>query len=620
MLNRKSKILIQILLDIFLISASYIIAMQLFHGNTAGTILEFNWKPLFSTILITIIVFQVLGLYKVVVRFITSSIISIIGMGSLVAGFSVHVSSSVFDVGFPLAVSIIFTMVLLLSISVSRLVTRNYFRNLSFKQKQKVLIYGAGSAGQQLMNALFFGNDYNPIALIDDDPTKCNLSIGGLNVYSPNELPNLVQKTGVKIILIAIPSLSRKQLLDIIELLKDLNLTIKTVPSLTEIVSRKAKISDLYSLSPNDFLGRDPVSTNLKLLGKNINKNTVMVTGAGGSIGSALCKEILEQKPKILVLYEKSELALYNTINELTEIANNLKVKTVLMPILGCVLNEKKIETVIKDYNIQTIYHAAAYKHVPIIEENIVSGVENNVFGTFKIVMVAHKQKVKNFVLVSTDKAVRPTSIMGATKRIAELICQSYAHKKSSTIFTIVRFGNVLGSSGSVIPRFQYQIDLGGPITVTHREVTRYFMTITEAAQLLLQAGSISEGGDIFILDMGKPIKILNLAINMAKLQGLTPYVVDNLDHISSEKGDIPIYITGLRKGEKLHEELLIKNQPLSTKHPKIMTAIEEGLPQSELWEAIDLLQQACETSNLDSINAIFQELPIQYKSVFSDN
>lgn len=323
---------------------------------------------------------------------------------------------------------------------------------------------------------------------------------------------------------------------------------------MSDIISGKAKISELRTVSAEDLLGRDPVAPDTELLGRNITGRVVMVSGAGGSIGSELCRQILTQNPSVLVLYDVSEFALYAIEAELSATATRLQHQTKVVPILGSVQHSRRLEAAIKAFKVQTIYHAAAYKHVPLVEENVVEGIRNNVFGTLAITLAAQKLGVENFILISTDKAVRPTNVMGATKRMAELICQAHAREGSSTVFSMVRFGNVLGSSGSVIPRFRAQIESGGPVTVTHKDINRYFMTIPEAAQLVIQAGALGQGGDVFVLDMGEPVKIMDLAFSMVKLHGLTPYLVDHPNQILPDKGDIPICVTGLRKGEKLYE------------------------------------------------------------------
>lgn len=567
---------------------------------------------LFSTV-VTLTAFWALGLYRAVVRFITGKVLVKVIKGAIFGAITLYVAGLAFDARLPRSVPVIFSVFAFLSVGGLRFAARTFFRNPDYLNKQPVIIYGAGEAGLQLLNALFHGREYAPMAFVDEDPALQNLSIGGLNVYSPDKIPHIVQRTGARVILMAIPSMGRVRRREIISGLEDLKLEIKTIPPMSDIVSGKAKISELRNVSAEDLLGRDPVAPDFELLSKHIAERVVMVTGAGGSIGSELCRQILTQQPSVLVLFEVSEFALYAIEHELTATVMRLGSRTKVLPILGSVQHTRRLEAVIGAFNVQTIYHAAAYKHVPLVEENVVEGIRNNVFGTLEVTRAARKLGVENFILISTDKAVRPTNVMGATKRIGELICQSHARDSSDTIFSMVRFGNVLGSSGSVIPRFRAQIEAGGPITVTHKDINRYFMTIPEAAQLVIQAGALGKGGDVFVLDMGEPVKILDLAFSMVKLHGLVPYIVDHPDQIVPEKGDIPVCVTGLRKGEKLYEELLIGNNPAKTMHPKIMTASEVSLPSSILMPALDRLLRACEAFDLPTIISILYELPLDY-------
>ncbi|MBQ1203151.1 MAG: polysaccharide biosynthesis protein, partial [Loktanella sp.] len=501
-----------------------------------------------------------------------------------------------------------------LGIGATRFVVKNLFRAPYGNSRKPVIIYGAGESGRQLVNALNHGREYRPVALVDDDPKLQNMTMGSLRVLSPVCLSDLISTTGAQVILLAMPSIGRSRRRDIVTELEDLHVEIKTIPGIADIISGDAEISELRSISPEDLLGRDPVDPDPLLMARNITDRVVMVSGAGGSIGSELCRQILILRPHTLILYEFSEFALYTIEAELSETATQLGIQTKITAVLGSVQNRQRLDVTLRTTKVHTIYHAAAYKHVPLVEDNVVEGVRNNVFGTLAIAAAAHKHGVKNFILISTDKAVRPTNIMGATKRIAELICQAYALENASTTFSMVRFGNVLGSSGSVIPKFRAQIASGGPITVTHTEINRYFMTIPEAAQLVIQAGALGRGGDVFVLDMGEPVRILDLAMTMVKLHGLTPYFVDQTDPELPVAGDIPICVTGLRKGEKLYEELLIGNNPSKTVHPRIMTASEISLPMSTLMPALDRLQIACDSSDIRGIVAIIHQLPVAYK------
>lgn len=611
--TRRSKIYLQLAFDSVLIAFSFIAAMALRLESFA-----FLGRPqllltLGLTVLVTLVVFRQLGLYRALVRFLTGRVLIAVGKGALVSAIILYAAGLLLNVGLPRSVPIIYAVLVFLSVGGMRFVARHFFRSPDHILKQPVIIYGAGEAGLQLLNSLFHGREYHPIALVDDDKALQNLTVGGLRVYGPDAIPRLAQQSGAKVVLLAIPSIGRRRRREIVATLEDLHLEIKTIPGISEIISGKAKISELRAVTPEDLLGRDPVAPDPELLSQDVRDKVVMVSGAGGSIGSELCRQLLAQGPKTLILYEMSEFALYAIESELREMQQVTGADTLIVPVLGSVQHPRRLETTIKAFGVQTIYHAAAYKHVPLVEENVIEGVRNNVFGTWEIASSARKHGVENFILISTDKAVRPTNVMGATKRIAELICQALAQESGSTTYAMVRFGNVLGSSGSVIPRFSAQIEQGGPLTVTHRDITRYFMTIPEASQLVIQAGAMADGGDVFVLDMGEPVKILDLAISMVKLHGLTPYLVDHPDQVFPDKGDIAICITGLRKGEKLYEELLIGNSPSPTQHPRIMTASEVSLPMSRLKPVLDRLFAACEAFDLPAIIAILHELPVEY-------
>lgn len=606
----------QILADAILLVGSFLGAMLFRLESFIFFFKPEVWQAVAFSVIIALAAFHLLGLYRALVRFVTGRILITVGQGAIAAAFALYGLGLTFNAGLPGSVPIIFAVFTFLSIGGLRFFVRSIFRNPSHLHKRPVIIYGAGDSGLQLLNSLFHGKEYAPAALVDDNPALQNLSVGGLKVHAPDQIQRLTQSTGAQTILLAIPSIGRSRRREIVNGLENLQLEIKTIPGMSDIISGKAKISELRTVSAEDLLGRDPVSPDSELLGKNINGRVVMVSGAGGSIGSELCRQILSQRPRILVLYELSEFALYKIEEELTSIASHQQLSIKIVPILGSVQNRERLEATIKSFGVQTIYHAAAYKHVPLVEENVVEGIRNNIFGTYEIASAASILGVKNFIMISTDKAVRPTNIMGASKRVAELVCQAHAKQSSETVFSMVRFGNVLGSSGSVIPRFRAQIESGGPVTVTHKDINRYFMTIPEASQLVIQAGAMGTGGDVFVLDMGEPVKILDLAMSMVKLHGLTPYLVDHPDQIIPEQGDIPVCITGLRKGEKLYEELLIGNNPAPTKHPRIMTATETSLSMDELSVSLDQLQQACSENDLPEIIAVLRDLPVDYTPV----
>ncbi len=603
----------QAIVDGVFIALSFAAAMVLRLENLQFFLNLNSWKVIAVIVPVTIAALYQFGLYNTLVRYITGRVLLVVAKGVLVSAVALYVCGFLLGANIPRSVPIIHAVFLFLSLGGLRFAARYLFRRPTFGSREPVIIYGAGDAGLQLLNALYHGRSYAPVALVDDDPRLQEFSVGGLRVFPPSEIPEVVEQTGAGIVLLAMPSISRARRREIVNNLKDLKVKIKTIPGISEIISDSAKISELRSVQPEDLLGRDPVAPDPGLLKHNIFGKAVMVAGAGGSIGSELCKQILSLQPSALVLFEVSEYALYEIDSALNETARKLPYKVKIVPVLGSVRDARRLEDAIRSLSVQTIYHAAAYKHVPLVEENVVEGIRNNVFGTLCISSVARKCEVESFTLISTDKAVRPTNIMGATKRIAELICQALAIDSPKTVFSMVRFGNVLGSSGSVIPRFRSQIEKGGPVTVTHRDVNRYFMTISEASQLVIQAGAMAKGGDVFVLDMGQPVKILNLAMDMVRLHGLVPYEVDHPDQVFPERGDIPVCLTGLRKGEKLYEELLVGNNPLPTEHPRVMTASETSMTGSELMPLLDRLQEACDAHDLPVVLQIIGELPVDY-------
>lgn len=462
-------------------------------------------------------------------------------------------------------------------------------RNLN---REPVIIYGAGEGGARLIAALMHGDDFVPIALVDDNPLMHGKRVNGVEVYAPSAIEKLIQDTESTRVLLAMPSATRRTRRDVLERLSDFPVHVQTVPEIRDLVTGKARVDDIRDVEVEDLLGRDAIPPDPKLLRASIAGKTVMVTGAGGSIGSELCRQIIQLSPKTLILYEISEYALYKIDRELRDIAETLELKCEVVALIGSVHHIDRVREVLQVFRINTVYHAAAYKHVPVVEQNLLEGVYNNVFGTLHVAKAAIEANVDTFVLISTDKAVSPTNVMGATKRFAEMILQGLQDEHSNVRFSMVRFGNVLASSGSVVPLFREQIRKGGPVTVTHREIIRYFMTIPEAAQLVIQAGSMATGGDVFVLDMGQPVKISDLARRMINLMGLTVRDEKNPD------GDIAIIYTGLRPAEKLYEELLIGNDVSGTNHPRIMRANEDYMSFDELVPLIEELRNAAE--NLD--------------------
>lgn len=465
--------------------------------------------------------------------------------------------------------------------------------------REAVIIYGAGSGGAQLVSALISGDDYLPVALVDDNMDLHGKRIHGLRVYSPARLEELVVKKGASGVLLAMPSASRRRRRQVLQRLSEFPVHVQTMPEIRDIVSGKARLADVRDVDVEDLLGRNPVPPNPMLLDACIKGKVVMVTGAGGSIGSELCYQILKLAPTRLVLFELSEAALYTIERKIRMLAGKKNSVCDIVALLGSVHHEHRVREVIRTFEVQTIYHAAAYKHVPIVEHNVFEGIHNNVFGTLYTARAAIDAGAESFVLISTDKAVNPVNVMGATKRFAELILQALQTQTDSTKLSMVRFGNVLESSGSVVPLFKEQIRNGGPVTVTHRDIIRYFMTIPEAAQLVIQAGSMATGGDVFVLDMGKPVKILDLAERMIKLMGMTVRNSKQLD------GDIEIEIIGLRPAEKLYEELLIGSNVTGTEHPRIMRADEDCLTLEALSELLDNLRQASQDLDYDKARKI---------------
>ncbi|MDG2258083.1 MAG: nucleoside-diphosphate sugar epimerase/dehydratase [Paracoccaceae bacterium] len=612
-LSRAKKTGIQIITDSMLLSLAFVFSgyFRLENFSLLGN-MQALWAFVVSMIT-TLCAFYFLGIYSTFIRFLTGKILFSVIKGLMVGALSMYAASWLLEASIPRSIPIIFALVAFLALGGVRFAARTLLRNPEKSHKRHVIIYGAGVTGLQTLNSLFHGREYLPVAMVDDDPKLHSMVIGGLTVDSSSQMKRLLDETGARIVLLAMPSASRERRREIVNDLQHFPIEIKTIPGMSDIISGKANISELRHVSPEDLLGRDPVEPDSDLMEKNIQGRVVMVSGAGGSIGSELCRQILLQNPAKLVLYETSEFSLYSIDAELCETAKRLTSSTEVISVLGSVQHERRLAATLRAFKVDTIYHAAAYKHVPLVEENVVQGIRNNVFGTRAIVSAARKTGVENFILVSTDKAVRPTNIMGATKRLAELICQAQPHDGSSTKFSMVRFGNVLGSSGSVIPLFKKQIEAGGPITVTHREINRYFMTIPEASQLVIQSGAMAEGGDVFVLDMGEPVKILELAQSMVKLHGLIPYIIDEPGQINSGNGDVPICITGLRKGEKLFEELLIGNNPAPTQHPRIMTASEVSLDARDLERELERLLTACEAYDLEGVIKILSNLPLGY-------
>jgi len=603
---RLVKRIISLLSDLFLVSIAFWSAMLVRLDTTSILFHLPSWLLLACLIPIALFINVKLGLYRAVIRYINSKAAVSIILSVCFTTIALVSLSFFTNIDLPRTVPVIFSAFLLVLVGGSRFFVRTLLAAspIRNKYKEKVIIYGAGSAGRQLAQSLLHGDEYFPVAFIDDDLRIHKRIIQGITVYNRDELSSLIKKHSVSRILLAMPRENKKRISRVLNKIESLPVEILSIPGSADLVSGKAKIDELRDVSIEDLLGRDSVKPNVELLSSNIAGKVVMVTGAGGSIGSELCRQILKQKPSKLVLFELSEFALYQINRELQGQVDMSNVDCQVVPLLGSVQRKNRLMTVMRAFNVQTVYHAAAYKHVPVVEHNVVEGVRNNVFGTLYAAEAAIEAHVETFVLISTDKAVRPTNVMGTTKRMAELVLQALARKKSKTRFCMVRFGNVLGSSGSVVPLFRAQIKAGGPVTVTHPEIIRYFMTIPEAAQLVIQAGAMGKGGDVFVLDMGDPVKIYDLAAKMIHLSGMS--VKDKLN----PDGDIGIEYTGLRPGEKLFEELLIGDDVTQTEHRRILSAHETYLS----WEALDKLliqlDDACHNFSHETIRRLLLEAP----------
>jgi FlaA1/EpsC-like NDP-sugar epimerase len=562
------------------------------------------WGVISVVLPISLFLFAKLGLYRAVLRYMGLQALVAIVIGVSVSTVTLVLVSFYAEANIPRTVPLIYAAFSLVFIGGSRTIVRSIVGSGMKRTGEPVIIYGAGVSGRQLLTSLVQSHEYHPFAFVDDDMCLHGTVIQGVHVHSPSIIRKLIQQKSVTKILLAMPSASRAKRQAILTRLEPLAIQILTIPAMADLVNGTKLYSDIKEVEIDDLLGRDAVNPREDLLSANIKDKVVMVTGAGGSIGSELCRQILKQSPKKLVLFELSEFALYAIDRELNATAKELGLNVRILPMMGSVQRENRVQAIMESFGVQTVYHAAAYKHVPLVEHNVVEGVRNNVFGTLYTARAAIAAKVETFVLVSTDKAVRPTNVMGTTKRMAELVLQALSRENNKTRFCMVRFGNVLGSSGSVVPLFRTQIANGGPVTVTHPEITRFFMTIPEASQLVIQAGAMGKGGDVFVLDMGKSVKIVDLAKKMIRLSGY---------EVRSEKnpeGDIAIEFSGLRPGEKLYEELLIGDDVTGTEHERIMTANELYLTWAEYSVILDRLDRACHDFNHEAIRDILLKAP----------
>ncbi|WP_281515771.1 polysaccharide biosynthesis protein [Vibrio parahaemolyticus] len=607
-LSRTNKRIVSVLIDIILIFMAFHLAILVRSGDSNYFADPAVWGIQVAVTIVTITVFARLGLYRAVLRYLTFQALFVVAAGAVISATLVAALSFYMSDPFPRTVPIIYGAFLALFCGGPRVIVRSLIAQSYSTQSKEVLIYGAGSGGRQLAMALRSSGDYRVRAFIDGDSTLCNTMILGLPVIAIEDAMPIINKYDVSQVLLAVPSAKRSRRKVILDELAKLPVEVLTVPDMTDIVSGKAKIDELKDVAIEDLLGRDPVAPQQVLLEANIKDKVVMVTGAGGSIGSELCRQIVEQSPKSIILFELSEFGLYQIDRELNQLKLEKGLTCDIIPLLGSVQRQHRLETTMSSFKVQTVYHAAAYKHVPLVEFNVIEGVRNNIYGTYYTACAAIKAGVESFVLISTDKAVRPTNVMGTTKRMAELGLQALADqenaKPNGTRFCMVRFGNVLGSSGSVIPVFKKQIASGGPVTVTHPEITRYFMTIPEAAQLVIQAGAMGKGGDVFVLDMGESVKITDLACNLIQLSGL------EVKSDANPHGDIEIQFSGLRPGEKLYEELLIGDNVKQTAHERIMTAHEVHLPLKEYELLLNDLDFACHSMDHENIRTLLLSAP----------
>lgn len=574
-------------------------------------------------------IFIKFGLYRAIFRYTGLAALITTAQAVLVYGIALFASILLMQqwgiIGLPRTTGILQPLIFLLLVGGSRAIARFWLAGLAGKNRRatrRLLIYGAGNAGVQTASAIGNAAQYALMGFLDDEPSKYGRTINGIPVFQPKDTPGLISRLGITDILLALPSVSRERRNQIIQSLCSLPIHIRTLPGLSDLASGRVSVQDFQELEIEDLLGREPVTPDTTSLSRKLLGQVVLVTGAGGSIGSELCRQIVNERPARLLLVDQNEFGLYSIHQELSGLCIRSQLTTEVTPLLGSVMNHRRMDEICRAYKPSTIYHAAAYKHVPMVEHNPAEGIANNVFGTLCLARAALENQVAHFVLISTDKAVRPTNLMGASKRVAELILQALANAQTvifsdlggspvndanlptnQTRFVMVRFGNVLGSSGSVVPLFRKQLELGGPLTVTHPEVTRYFMTVSEAVQLVLQAGVMAEGGEVFVLDMGEPVRIVDLAKRMIALSGLT------LRDDAHPHGDIEVVFSGLRPGEKLFEELLIGENPLPTSHPRIMRAREDFVAWPELAAKLSDLDEAVRSNDVVAMKGLLRTL-----------
>ncbi len=606
--SRPKKRIIQIVFDSVVIFFALCLAMIARLENFSFISSKDFYLAFVITLLPSIYVFTRFGLYRAFLRHVSTDVAVIIAIGSAVSSCVLVCTNVILGFKFPMTVCITYPTFLFIIVSGTRFTLRSLFRSKFGKKHKNIAIYGAGAAGAQTFQSLKTNPNYRVCLVIDDNVSIQGETLFGQRICSFDDAASKFQSFDISTVLLAVPSAKQWERQQIISKLVDMGLEVKTIPSLESLIDGTAKITELKNVAIEELLGREPVEPEAKLMNSAIKGKVVLITGAGGSIGSELCRQAIHWQPKRLIMVDQSEYAIYRINQEMIEETKNYDIQ--LTPIVTSVLEKSTILNILESLAVDTIYHAAAYKHVPLMEQNVIQGVKNNVFGTQILAECAVAARVKYFTLISTDKAVNPTNFMGASKRLCEILCQSFNASQSATCFSIVRFGNVLGSSGSVIPLFKRQIQHGGPICVTHKDITRFFMTIPEAAQLVIQASALSRGGEVFILDMGKAVPILDLAKKMAKLAGLVPYV-EGFD----EEGNIPIRLTGLRTGEKLHEELSYEKLS-TTQHHQILRSMEKPISLSKANVLFDKIQAAINENNIE---ACHQAMATEIPCFFSD-
>lgn len=611
-LNRLNKIVIQIISDVILIFFCFFLSMAVRLNNIDFIKDLNNWKLLSLVIIFTISIYFILGFYKAIIRYISEKILLTVGIAVLCSAFSLYIFSFFLEIFVPRSVPFIYLSFLFLSTSGIRFIFKNIYLIYKYDKRNPVIIYGAGSTGRQIVDYLNESLEYKPIFFVDDNKNLFKTKINELNVYDFKSLDHLSKKYNVKSIILAMPNLSLNNKQTLIKKLERNKFEVKTVSDKDSFINSGIKAFNISSLSLQEILGRDEIPPIKNLLNKNIFSKNILITGAGGSIGTELCNQIVNLLPSKIICLESSEYALYQIQEKLNKVLIQKSLNVDISYVLGSIQDEIFLQSIFKITKIDTIFHTAAYKHVPIIEENIIEGIKNNIFGTKNLCDLSLRNQVKNFILISSDKAVRPTNYMGITKRVSELICQAKSKTNNITNFSIVRFGNVIGSSGSVIPKFQKQINSGGPVSVTHKNITRYFMSIKEAAGLVIQAGALGESGDVFVLDMGTPINILSLAKRMIKLNGYEPDQSENT--IYNKKLKIKIKFTGLRKGEKLHEELFIGNKIFKTLHPRILKSKEKIVSNTKIDAFLKQLQIISKKREVVSMKKLFMSLSKEFK------